>query len=279
MLAAVSEATLDLRRGEDANAPPWETLELADGPLHVRRAGAGEPLLYLHGTHLAGLWLPFHARLAERHEVVYPLVPGFREGQPPSWLRGFDDLVLVLRDLGDALGLGRVHAVGWALGGWVAANLAVFWPERIASLVLVSPLGLRVPGLPPLDYLATDPARLPELLFDGDAATHGDLLGDPADPVEYARAYGENGVTARLIWERRYDLKLERRLPQVRASALVVRPEDDRVVPVEHAARWAELLPNARLETLPGTGHGLIAQAPERLADLVTAFTAEVRGA
>lgn len=275
MLDRVSEATVELCRGEDPAAPPWQTLELPDGPVHLRRAGSGEPLLFLHGSHLAGLWLPWHAALAESHDVVYPLTPGFREGQPPDWLRGFDDLVLALRDLLDVLELPRVHLVGWALGGWVAANLAVFWPARVASLVLVSPLGLRVPGHPPLDYLAIDPGRLPELLFDGDAEAYAGLLPDPDEPAEYARAYGEHGVSARLIWERRYDLKLERRLPRVRVPALVVRPQEDRVVPGEHAERWAELLPCARLETIRDTGHGLPAQAPRALADLVSAFTKE----
>jgi pimeloyl-ACP methyl ester carboxylesterase len=269
----VSEATVERRGGEHASAPPWTTLQLADGPLHLRRAGSGEPLLFLHGSHLAGLWLPFHAALAEAHELVYPLFPGFREGQPPAWLRGFDDLVLALRELLDALELSRVHVVGWALGGWVAANLAVFWPERVSSLVLVSPLGLRVVGQPPFDYLASDPARLPELLFDGNAAAHASLLGDPSEPADYARAYGENGVSARLIWERRYDLKLERRLPRVQVPALVVRPENDRVVPAAHAERWAELLPQARLELVSGTAHGLPAQAPDALAQLISAFT------
>lgn len=239
---------------------------LPDGQLAYRRSGAGPPTLFLHGTHLAGLWLPFHDLLAGGADVVYPVHPGFREGEPPPWLQGLDDLVLCYRDLLDELALERVHVVGHALGGWVAAELAVFCPERVASLVLAAPLGLRVPGRPPADFLAASPERLQDLL--GGA----EFLPDFDDPEEFSRFYGELGVTARLIWERRYDLKLERRLPRVSQRALVLHGDEDRLLPREHAERWAELLPNARLESVEGAGHLLPAQAPEACAEAVLDF-------
>lgn len=258
--------------------PPPTTLELPDGPLTVLRGGEGQQVLFLHGTHFAGRWLPFHERLAASCELVYPIHPGFEEGQAPRWLQGLDDLALCYRDLLDALEIERAHVVGWALGGWLAAEMAVLSPERVRSLTLLSPLGLRVPEHPPADYLAVAPQQLAGLLFDDEGAGAG-LLPDFEDPEEFSRFYGENGATARLIWERRYDLRLDRRLPRVRVPALLVWPEEDRLVPYAHAARWAELLPQSRLEVVPGAGHAVLVQQPERVADLVASFLAEVTGA
>ena len=72
------------------------------------------------------------------------------------------------------------------------------------------------------------------------------------------------GTFARLAWTPRYDPKFERRLPGIRVPTLVVGAEDDWLIPNLHADRWAELVPGARLERIPGTGHGLIMQAPDR---------------
>ena len=264
---------------EVAIAEPEATrLDLPDGALTVLRAGEGEPALFLHGTHFAGRWLAFHERLAGSCALVYPIHPGFEEGQAPRWLHGLDDLVLCYRDLLDALEIERAHLIGWALGGWLAAEMAVLSPERVRSLTLLAPLGLRVAEHPPADYLAVAPEQLAGLLFNDEAAGPG-LLPDFEDPEEFSRFYGENGVTARLIWERRYDLRLDRRLPRVRVPSLLVWPENDRLVPYAHAARWAELLPGSRLEVVPGAGHAVLVQQPERIADLVASFLAEVAGA
>ena len=43
-------------------------------------------------------------------------------------------------------------------------------------------------------------------------------------------------------------------------------------MPNAHADRFAELLPNSRLERIPGTGHGLIMQEPDRAAEVILGF-------
>ena len=51
----------------------------------------------------------------------------------PDWLDGFDDLVIHYDELLDALGLEQVHVVGYSLGGWIAAEFAVFYPQRLRA--------------------------------------------------------------------------------------------------------------------------------------------------
>ena len=111
-------------------------VDVATYPTIVRRAGSGRPLLYLHGAFFPTAWLPLHDLLSQQAEVIAPLHPGYREGGPPDWLRGFDDLVLHYHDLTDALGVDRFDLVGYDLGGWVAAQFACFYPERVRSLQL-----------------------------------------------------------------------------------------------------------------------------------------------
>jgi pimeloyl-ACP methyl ester carboxylesterase len=61
-------------------------------------------------------------------------------------------------------------------------------------------------------------------------------------------------------------------VPRIKVPTLVVGAEDDRIVPNLHVDRWAELVPGARLERVPGTGHGLLMQEPDRVAELIHAF-------
>jgi pimeloyl-ACP methyl ester carboxylesterase len=70
--------------------------------------------------------------------------------------------------------------------------------------------------------------------------------------------------------------KLERRLSRVSAPTLVLWPEQDRVVPRAHAERYAQLIPNARLETIADCGHALGQERPEEVAAAVAGFLREV---
>ena len=58
----------------------------------------------------------------------------------------------------------------------------------------------------------------------------------------------------------------------MKAPALVVWGDDDRVVPQSAARRWLEALPNARLEIVEACGHCVDMERPEALAKLVTTF-------
>ena len=98
-----------------------------------RRKGREPPTLYLHGAGFTRMWLPFHERLSQSVDLIAPEHPGYGETEMPEWLDGFDDLVIHYDALLDALELERVHLVGYSLGGWIAAEIAVFHPRRLEA--------------------------------------------------------------------------------------------------------------------------------------------------
>jgi len=247
-------------------------LHVGDLDVAYRRKGSGEPLVFLHGAGSTRMWLPFYERLSQTCDVIAPEHPGFGDTEFPEWLDGFDDLVLHYRDFFDALQLDRVNLVGYSLGGWIAAHLAIFYPERVKSLTLITPAGLHVPEAPTVDLFGIPPEQIPELLFNGNVLQYVDFLPDPTSLDDIVQAFGEMGTVARLTWSPRYDPKFERRLPSVRVPTLVVGAEDDWLIPNVHADRWAEIIPGARLERIAGTGHGLIMQEPDRTAELIVGF-------
>jgi pimeloyl-ACP methyl ester carboxylesterase len=252
--------------------PEW--IDVGGLPVAYRRKGDGPPTLYLHGAGLTRMWLPFHERLSQSVDLVAPEHPGFGETEMPEWLDGFDDLVIHYDALLDALALEGVHLVGYSLGGWIAAELAVFYPRRFESLTLITPIGLRIPGKPLGDVFGMDPETLFTTMFN-DPTNAAQVLPDIENLDEIEHRYGEAATLARLTWNPRFDPKLERRLARLGASTLVVRAEHDRLVPDEMAERYAELIESARIETVAGTGHALIVEQPDRAADAVSTFIGE----
>ncbi|HWI21119.1 MAG TPA: alpha/beta fold hydrolase, partial [Baekduia sp.] len=104
-----------------------------------RRKGEGERVLFLHGDGFTAMWLPFFEELAQRTDLVVPEHPGTGETPLTEEIQSFDDLVLHYDTFLETLDLEPVHLVGHGLGGWLAADLAVFYPRRFKSLTLVTP--------------------------------------------------------------------------------------------------------------------------------------------
>jgi len=255
--------------------PAEEFLELDGGRVHLLRGGTGEPVLFLHAAGGAGTWLPFHGLLASAgFEVIAPDHPGFGKSDEFPEAETVGDLVFHYLDVLDALGLDRPHVVGGSFGGWIAAELAVYAPHRIGSLTLLSAAGLRLPEHPATDLFLLPPARLSEVLF------HNPPPPAPAPPPGAApdldaiiAAYREATSLARFSWVPFLnDPKLERRLRRITAPALVVAPSDDRVIPVEHAQRYAERIAGAEYSEVPDCGHAMYFEKPEQFASAVTSF-------
>jgi pimeloyl-ACP methyl ester carboxylesterase len=252
--------------------PEW--IEVGGLRVAYRRKGQGPTTLYLHGAGLTRMWLPLYERLSGSVDLLVPEHPGYGETEMPDWLDGFDDLVIHYDSLLDALELERVHLVGYSLGGWIAAEIAVFHPRRLESLTLVTPIGLRIPGKPVGDVFAMDPETLFMTMFN-DPTNAPQILPDIESLDEIEHQFGEMATLARLAWNPRFDPKLERRLERVSCPTLVVRAEHDRLVPDEMAERYAELIDGARIETVPGTGHALVVEQPEMTADVISSFIQE----
>jgi len=250
-----------------------DTVDVDGVPVALRRKGRGRPLLFLHGAGFTGKWLRFHEALATRADVIAPEQPGLGATAPQEWIEDFDDLVLHYDALRRELGIDEpFDLVGYSLGGWIAARYATWFPERLRSLTLIVPAGMRVPGKPPYaDMFLMSPEQLFATLFN-DFANAGEVFLDIADTDVIVHAFEEASTVAGLIWERRSDRKLERRLARVTCPTLVVGAENDRLVPNEAADRYAELLPNARVRRIPGTGHALIIEQPEATAKTISEF-------
>ena len=259
-----------------ADAPAEEFLEVPGGRVHMFRAGAGEPLLFLHAAGGAGAWLDFHRMLGEGgYDVIAPDHPGFGKSDDFPEVEAMDDLVYHYLDLLDALGLERAHVVGASFGGWIAAELAVAAPHRVGSLALLSAAGLRLPEHPVPDIFLMPPAELVATLFHNPPPAPAPAASAAPDIDAVLAAYRDATALARFSWVPFLsNPKLERRLRRITAPALVVAPSDDRLIPVAHAQRYASRITGARFAEVPDCGHAMYFERPAEFADVVLGFLA-----
>ena len=189
-------------------------------------------------------------------------------------MRNFDDLVIHYDQLLAELDIEQFHLVGWSLGGWTAAEFASYYPRRLKSLTLIVPIGLRLVDNPGVDFFKLLPEELVDLLFNDKKALEA-VAPDPNDFEEICHAHYEASTFAKLIWSPRYNLALEHRLQRLECPTLVVKAEDDRLVPNEMADRFAEVIPGASTVTIPETDHALCIERPHETADAILNFIKE----
>ncbi|MGH7002627.1 MAG: alpha/beta fold hydrolase [Alphaproteobacteria bacterium] len=250
------------------------TVKLADVDIDLFQQGSGTPLLWLHG---AGGFAPNHAFVApfaQRWRLIVPSHPGFGRSALPDWLDSIDDIAYLYLELLDQLGLSKIELVGTSLGGWMAAEIASKIPERIAKLVLVGPVGVKVGPFDKLDI--PDIWALPQdevnrITFHDPKRMLPDLSKMPDEQVTVMLRNRE--TTALLTWKPwMHNPKLKHRLHRVKAPTLFVRGASDGLVSAPYMESYARLLPNARIATIAEAGHVPHLEQPEAFAKTVFAF-------
>src|SRR5262249_18011049 len=121
-----------------------ERLMVSGIELEVIRRGSGRQILALHGFQTIDPTARFLDLLARHGEVIAPSGPGFGNSPRPKDFDTVYDLVHLYLEGLDALPGDKVTLVGFSFGGWVAAELSVACSQRLDTLVLVDPLGIKV---------------------------------------------------------------------------------------------------------------------------------------
>ncbi len=254
-------------------------VEVLGRRIHEIRGGAGDPLLYLHSAMGEALWLPPLPRLAERYELHAPAHPGFLTSEGIADIHDIEDLVYHYLGYLDVLGWDAVNVVGVSLGGWIAAELAARYPDRVRKLVLTSAVGIWIPERPIADIFAMDsrfPERIRKLLFFDTECAAARMVGVPIAELPedvLTNLYNALAATAKVGWNPLlHDPRLESLLPRVTAPTLCLWGAEDRVVPVDYGRRYAALIPTATLRVIPECGHMVPLEKPAEFVGAVRDF-------
>jgi pimeloyl-ACP methyl ester carboxylesterase len=206
-------------------------------------------------------FLPTVAALAPNHRVIALDLPGFGDSvkplaaayDPPFFARSVIGLL-------DALGIERAHVVGNSMGGRVALELGMLYPERTGALALLAPslawlrerrwAGLLRLVRPELGLLHLAP-RAPIERFVRAAVPGGDDGWSAVGVDEFLRAYlTPRGRAAFYAAARNIYLEdpetFWSRLRELQGESLFVWGRKDRIVPIGFARHVRDALPAAR---------------------------------
>src|SRR5712671_5311302 len=123
---------------------PNERMTVNGIELEVLRQGAGTPLLLLHGMDTVPPQARFLDRLGRDAEIIAPSSPGFGNTKRPTDFDTIYDLVHLYLAVIDELPYDEIVLIGLSFGGWLAAEVAISRPHRMAKLILVDPVGIKI---------------------------------------------------------------------------------------------------------------------------------------
>jgi pimeloyl-ACP methyl ester carboxylesterase len=252
--------------------------------IHYEVRGFGEPLLLIMGFRSSSrLWRQELLDLLSRNfQVITFDNRGTGASDKPNAVYTIammaDDAVSVL----DELQLSRAHVFGVSMGGMVAQELTLRYPQRLDRLILGCTTfdGQRaaIASLPAYSRLLTA-SNLPQeetirrrwriMLSPQFTSARPDVLDEL---TEQALAYPTPEFTAvrqamAIQW-----FDSSSRLSRIAAPTLVVTGSADALIPSHHSHLLAQRIPDSTLEVLQGAGHGFFWERPGHLVDLLTAF-------
>jgi pimeloyl-ACP methyl ester carboxylesterase len=116
--------------------------------LECQCSGTGDSVLLIHGSHIAGSFIPLIAEmaLAPRFQFIRLHRRGFAGSAPVSGAFTIEQQAADCRALLESLGVKRAHVVGHSYGGVIALQLAAESPALVRSLVLLEPALVMVPS-------------------------------------------------------------------------------------------------------------------------------------
>lgn len=271
---------------------PVNVIEL--GPEHD--GATTQPLVFVHG--LSGSWPNWLEQLpmfATEHRVITLDLPGFGHSPMPPQTISIARYARLLDRLLDELGVDAAAVVGNSMGGFIAAELAIAFPQRVERLVLVSAAGISThrhrgsvtvpPAMRRLERILVASgawaasrsdavvrrARLREAAL-GVVVRHPDRL-DARLAAEQVRGAGKPGFIQGL--ETVLDYEIRERLGEIACPTLIVWGERDRLISVRDADVFAELIPNSRKVVFGDTGHMAMLERPEAFNALLDEFLSE----
>ena len=240
--------------------------------IHVRRGGAGAPLLYLHGAGGITTWMPFLDALSENFDVIAPDHPTFGQSDEPDWLDDIHDMAYFYLDFIEAMDLDGIHLVGQSLGGWIALEMAVRSTRRIETMTLVASAGIRIKGKPAADIFIMDPEELTRaLLVDTDLIDR--MLAMELTEEQLDVQIRNKVSTARLGWQPRlFDPNLRKWIHRIDVPTHIVWGDSDRIIAPDYAEEFHGLIAGSSVTMIENCGHLPQVERAEPFVEAVAGF-------
>jgi len=244
---------------------------VAGSNIHYETAGAGPPLVLLHGIGSnSRSWREQLAVLSSDFNVIAWDAPGYGRSSDPDGKPSMAYYASCLCGLLDELHLERIHLLGHSAGGVVAQEFYRLYPGRVNRLILSDTpfigskdrLEQRLQMIRSMTPSELAQERAPKLLSQ---SAPPELLEETISIVSEVRTAGyEFAAIALAASDTRQVLR------NLRVPTLLIWGEEDQITPL-----WKDLPEGARLAVIPFAGHLCYAEQPELFNTIVRGFLRE----
>lgn len=254
--------------------------------LHFEEAGQGPSLLLMDGVGASWVWFKNFPFLSQNFRVVALDIRGTGRSDKPLGLYDVPTMARETVDVITGLGLGPTHLAGLSLGGQIALEAALNFPQLVAKVIPIGATPGRPLDVPPSPDTAARAIPLPFLTSEQNFLRRISAVLSP----EFIRTHpGEVAIMERLDMQAptpatsRLSIAaavatwqgMVGRGQSLRKPVLVLGGQLDMLAPLPNAPRLASLLPNARLYIFPGSGHLCEVEQTEAFNLIVTEFLLE----
>jgi 3-oxoadipate enol-lactonase len=261
-------------------------MQINDVNVYYEVHGEGEPLLLIGGFSQDVLgWFSQIAAYSRFYKVIVYDHRGVGRTEAPDVPWSMEMMADDAAGLMAGLGIEKAHVIGWSLGGMIAQELALKYPARISSLVLVSTFAS--PYYPGLYVMEAGAKMLQEgisqetyfqfllLWINSEKFFEKPERVQKAIEMMMANPYPQSArAMFQLLDAFRQQPFTRDRLGQITAPALVIAGKQDILMPVKMSEEIAAGINNARLVVLDGAAHGIVMENWREFNQVVLDFLA-----
>ena len=254
-----------------------EFVEVAGSKIPLMKGGSGDPLLVLHAAGGNPGWIRYAQALADHYTVYIPSHPGYGQSERPDWLETMNDMACFYTWFMEKQGLDGARAIGFSMGGWLAAEIVVSCQHSFSKLMLVDPAGIKPETGEITDIFIISPAQIVELLFHDPNQTpeYEQLFGQEPTPEQLEIAEQNREMAVRICWKPyMHDRRLPALLGRVNIPTQIVWGREDRLVPLECAEMFNKAIPGSKLSIIDNGGHSPAIEKPEEFVKIALDFMA-----
>jgi pimeloyl-ACP methyl ester carboxylesterase len=240
--------------------PEQKTATVFGRSIRYYEAGTGPTVIFLHGLGAdSSSWAAnLRPTAGKFHNLALDQI-GFGESDKPFLEYKIETFVEFLAAFMDELNIPKATLVGNSLGGWIAADFAARFPDRVDRLVLVDAAGLAPAGPPrtgPVDLNVTSISSARRIL--GLVFYNRQMITDDAVRTVFEKHLRNNdGYTIQRVLANAFAFPQfeDAKVGSIKARTLVVWGREDALIPLESGERYAKAIPGAKLVVFDECGH------------------------
>ena len=265
-------------------------VEIGSYKINYAMAGSGPALLLIHGANFGwGVWYPNIPELAKQFTIYAIDLPGAGRSSRLDYskMEPEKDLLEVVDEFTQKMGLENFSVIGCSMGGWIALRLALKHPEKVKRIVVENTVGFadymtaseKIIGFYPfakfIAKIFINPKNrknvkkfLMEIFYNKNLALPEAFIDYFCETMQTSH----NLLFISRLTALHKKLNLEKSLSGIHNKTLIVWGEKDVIIPLHKNAQNFKLIPQVQISVIKDAGHIPSLEKPQEFNSLVNDF-------